>query len=269
MDIQFTKYHGTGNDFIIIDQRYCDHEFSHDEVRFLCDRHFGIGADGLMLLNHHPDYDFTMTYFNSDGHESTMCGNGGRCITAYAVRSGQIHRDNIRFMAVDGLHDALIVDPNPASMRIRLKMKDTMIGHVYDDGIFLDTGSPHFVTFCNNLDQVDVFHQGRSLRYDRRFEPGGSNINFVESLSGQIKVRTYERGVENETLSCGTGVTASALALAYLEKGSRDHYHISTRGGELSVFFKHDKGQFTDVWLEGAATFVFSGTIRLQTNQIR
>ncbi|MCX6268312.1 MAG: diaminopimelate epimerase, partial [Bacteroidetes bacterium] len=178
MKVHFSKYHGTGNDFVIIDNRLIHWEPTAAQISILCDRHFGIGADGLMLLTGKSGFDFAMTYYNSDGNEGTMCGNGGRCMTAFAKSLGLIdHRAH--FWAIDGMHEAEIAD-TPNSCIIRLQMKNSEIGQVYDDGIFLNTGSPHFVRFVDDASSVDVLKEGRDLRNDPRFAPGGTNVNFAE-----------------------------------------------------------------------------------------
>jgi diaminopimelate epimerase len=262
MKIPFCKYEGTGNDFIVIDNRSLKCTLSEHEVAMLCNRRFGIGADGLMLLAEKEGYDFSMTYFNSDGRESTMCGNGGRCITAFA-KSMDLISDVARFYAIDGPHEALILASDPPVFEVRLKMKDTEIGRILEDGIFIDTGSPHFVSLRTNVAALDVVHDGSILRNDSRFAPGGSNINFLEIHPEHLFLRTYERGVEDETLSCGTGVTAAALVSAFLNNANPGVYQVKTRGGNLKVTFKQKGNRFSDVWLEGAAKFVFEGRIEL------
>ena len=259
MTLSFSKYHGTGNDFIIIDNRLIQWKPTLEQVSFLCDRHFGIGADGLMLLSDKAGFDFAMTYYNSDGNESTMCGNGGRCMTAFAKTLGLVDT-SAHFWAIDGAHDAAIID-NTAGSSYRLRMKDTEIGHLFDDGIFIDTGSPHFVQFVDDAAATDVFGLGKKSRNDPRFAPGGSNVNFVEVLAEGLFVRTFERGVEDETLSCGTGVTASALAHAFKNPANPGLYTIKTLGGTLIVSFKQNGERFTDVWLEGPAKFVYRGEL--------
>ena len=261
MKIPFSKYHGTGNDFIIIDNRSISWEPTLKQVSFLCDRHFGIGADGLMLLSEKSGFDFAMAYYNSDGNESTLCGNGGRCMTAFAKTLGLIGT-MAHFWAIDGIHESEII-VNSTEITYRLKMKDTQIGKVYADGLYIDTGSPHFVTFLSNVALADVFNVGRTLRNDSRFSPGGANVDFVEILDHLLFVRSYERGVENETLSCGTGVTASALAHAYQHPDNTGFYSIRTMGGALKVSFDQTGEKFCNVWLEGPAEFVFSGEIEV------
>lgn len=262
MRINFFKYHGNGNDFIIIDNRSGEVDLSREQVAFLCDRHFGIGADGLMLLEARSSYDFSLKYYNSDGNESTMCGNGGRCMTAFANELGIIP-NAARFLAIDGDHEAEILSKDGNTCLVSLKMKDTLPGEIFNDGYFIDSGSPHFVVFVADVKAIDVLSEGRRLRYDKRFEPGGCNVNFVEIIPGGISVRTYERGVENETLSCGTGVTASALITAFLGKGKPDSCFVETPGGEFKVSFHLSQGGFSGVFLEGPAAFVFKGGITI------
>ena len=259
MKIPFSKYHGTGNDFIIVDNRTLQWEPTMKQVSFLCDRHLGIGADGLMLLSEKSGFDFAMIYFNSDGNESTMCGNGGRCMTSFAMSLG-LAGTTARFWAIDGPHEAEI-SGNASAFVCRLKMKETQIAVIHDDGLFLDTGSPHFVRFVEDAAATNVFIEGKALRYDMRFSPGGTNVDFVELQDETLFVRTYERGVENETLSCGTGVTAAAIAHAFRNHADPGFYHIKTPGGALKVSFARTGKMFTDIWLEGPAKFVFSGEI--------
>jgi diaminopimelate epimerase len=214
-----------------------------------------------MLLSDRNAFDFAMTYYNSDGHESTMCGNGGRCMTAFARSLGLVKHKTF-FQAIDGVHEAEIIESSAENI-YKLKMKDTKIGKLYDDGILIDTGSPHFVRYVKDASNTDVVNLGRMFRHDARFAPGGANVNFVEIQDDGLFVRTYERGVENETLSCGTGVTASALIHAFGNPGNRGFYHINTLGGALKVSFLQNDDQFTEVWLEGPAKFVFEGEIEI------
>ncbi len=257
--IRFFKYQGTGNDFIIVDNRQLHWRPAGDAVSRLCDRRFGIGADGFMLLGEQPGFDFTMTYYNSDGNESTMCGNGGRCMTAFASSLGLVG-NRAFFNAVDGEHHAEIRDDG-AGRIYRVKMKDPRPEKKFEDGYFIDTGSPHFVTFVKDAAKTDVAGLGRMIRKDDRFSPGGTNVDFVEYREKGLFVRTYERGVENETLSCGTGVTASALVAASLHPGNPGFYEIETPGGFLKVSFVRKDDLFSEVWLEGPAERVFEGEI--------
>jgi diaminopimelate epimerase len=260
LQIQFFKYQGTGNDFIIIDNR--DMKFDRADnalVARLCDRRFGIGADGLMLLQNIQGFDFEMVYYNSDGKESSMCGNGGRCIVEFARTLGLV-KNKASFLATDGEHEALVKQDG-----ISLKMNNVSkieLGAAYS---FLNTGSPHYVEFVNNVENYNVFEKGKTIRYNDRFKTEGTNVNFVEKKYNALFVRTYERGVEAETYSCGTGVTAAALVASLKSVATADDYcDIITLGGKLKVLFrKHPDNSFTDIWLEGPATFVFKGEIKI------
>jgi diaminopimelate epimerase len=260
MQINFLKYQGTGNDFIIIDNR--DNRFDSENnslVEKLCHRRFGIGADGLMLLQNVQGYDFEMVYFNSDGKESSMCGNGGRCIVEFARGLGLV-KDKAFFLASDGEHEAL-VKPGFISLKMNNVSKVEM-GASY---AYLNTGSPHYVAFVNDIEHYNVFEKGKEIRYSERFKTEGTNVNFVEKQYNDLFVRTYERGVEAETFSCGTGVTAAAMVAALKSVSTaQDYCDIKTLGGNLKVKFnRHPDNSFTDVWLEGPATFVFKGEINI------
>lgn len=257
MTIEFYKYQGTGNDFIILDNR--DNKYNSltkEQITHLCDRRFGIGADGLMLLQLNDGYDFEMIYYNADGGESSMCGNGARCLVNFANKLNVIKTD-ARFIAIDGEHQATIL-PN---QQVKLKMQDVISIEKGDEYSLLDTGSPHYVVFKPAIKQLDVYNEGKKIRYNKRFADVGVNINFVETLNGNLYVRTYERGVENETLSCGTGVTAAAIAASGIAFKTY-HTNISTPGGNLQVQFdKLDDDTYKNVYLIGPATFVYKGTI--------
>lgn len=258
MNIHFYKYQGAGNDFVIADNRDGAIKLSNAQVAKLCDRHFGIGADGLMLLEKAEGYDFRMVYYNSDGNESTMCGNGGRCITAFAKRLGII-QGRANFLAIDGPHTATI-DTNDT---VHLAMQD--VHHIaFRDGYaILNTGSPHYVLWVNDTHTAEVFNTGRAIRNRDEFQPKGINVNFVQVLEEGLRVRTYERGVEDETLSCGTGVTASAIAYSKDITGKFD-VPINTPGGNLRVTFTKDTpGSATEVILTGPAELVFEGDITI------
>lgn len=254
--MQFFKYHGTGNDFILLDNRDGRYSgLSTEQVRALCDRHFGIGADGLMLLNKAPGYDFGMTYFNSDGRESSMCGNGGRCIAAFARRLGLV-QDRAFFRAIDGDHEAVFAHDGT----IELHMQDVSGIRILETYFELNTGSPHYVAYTEELAAMDIRREGALIRYSPRYKDEGINVNFVEpDADGSLFVRTYERGVEDETLSCGTGVTAVAL-VSLRELTGEHEVRIRTLGGRLRVRCEHQGGmQFSDVWLCGPAEYVFEG----------
>lgn len=261
MRIHFYKYQGAGNDFVIMDNRDKVYDFlTRKQVAFLCDRRFGIGGDGLMLLNLHPDYDFEMIYYNSDGRESSMCGNGGRCLVKFAYDRG-IVKDNYTFLAVDGEHAASI-DPDGT---IALKMMDVKEVKNEHGNYILNTGSPHFVTVINDVMHQDVYAKGREIRYSKEFEKEGINVNFVEQLDepDKIIVRTYERGVEDETLSCGTGVTAAALVCFHNNNGF-NRVEVKTRGGKLSVEYDKAGNEYKNIWLHGPAVSVYEGFIELE-----
>lgn len=261
MQLHFYKYQGTGNDFVILDNR--KGEFSNlttKQIRFLCDRRFGIGADGLMLLNNKEPFDFEMKYFNADGRESSMCGNGGRCLVKFAYHMG-IHRNSYLFSAVDGDHEAEIDLDGTVSLR----MCDVFEVKAVNGGDFiLNTGSPHYVKIVNNIDKLDVFTKGQQIRNSEPFAKEGINVNFVEHRDeDEIYVRTYERGVENETLSCGTGVTAAALACYHNETGFNDVV-VLTKGGKLNVEYDRVSDKlYKNIWLSGPADKVFEGTIEV------
>lgn len=255
----FHKYHGAGNDFIVIDNRKLLFTANEEVISKLCHRRFGIGADGLLLLENSADYDFSMRYFNSDGREGSMCGNGGRCIAAFAYKHLKLN-EKITFLAVDGIHQAEILKSGNGISQVRLKIADvTQVQH--GEGYYvLDTGSPHYVRFVENADKTDVVAEGKAVRYSPLF-PEGTNVDFVEIKNEKLYVRTYERGVEDETLSCGTGVTASAIAASFVIPANA--YEITTRGGNLNVSFTREKEHFTNVWLEGPAAFVYMGEIEI------
>lgn len=259
MTLNFYKYQGTGNDFIIIDNRTEIFPKNNTKlVEFLCDRKFGIGADGLMLLEK-PEIesdDFKMVYFNSDGNQSSMCGNGGRCLVAFANFLGIIE-DEANFRAVDGPHKAQIQNG-----LISIQMQDVKTIRQEGEDLFLDTGSPHHVEFTEAVDVLDVKKLGAAIRYNEQYKEKGTNVNFVEQLgANEFKVRTYERGVEDETLSCGTGVTAVAIAASASKRTEGEVVKLQTPGGELSVSFKKNAEGFEEIWLTGPAIQVFKGEI--------
>ncbi len=257
--ISFYKFHGTGNDFILIDDRDRSFPTNNNLIREMCDRHFGIGADGLILLQQSKNRDFGMTYFNSDGNESTMCGNGGRCIIALADFLS-LCGSRVMFTAADGEHEGVITARSGNTWQVRLKMKDVS-GYTRDgQDVLIDTGSPHLVHFSEEVESLHVVEKGRTIRYSDRFSRQGINVDFVKIKQDGLFVRTYERGVEDETLSCGTGATASCLAHALtsgLPSGSID---VHMPGGHLSVRFRKEGDTFKDIWLEGPAQMVFNGT---------
>ena len=260
MQLSFYKYQGTGNDFVMIDNRHSVVSKNDTKlIRRLCDRKFGVGADGLILLEapRHSGDDFTMVYFNADGRESSMCGNGGRCIVAFAKFLGMVNK-NARFTAIDGPHEAVVEDDI-----VGLKMIDVKEVQVNEDHVFLDTGSPHHIVFSEKVDLLNVRELGSGIRNSASYkERGGTNVNFVEALKDDhLKVRTFERGVEDETLSCGTGVTAVALAAYVTGKTKNKSVDLETPGGKLTVTFDWEGTSFANIWLKGPAKQVFGGTI--------
>lgn len=262
MQITFYKYQATGNDFIIIDNR--SNLFDKNNTKLiekLCDRRFGIGADGLILIELEKNCDFKMIYFNSDGHQSTMCGNGGRCVVAFAKKIDLIKSEAF-FLAIDGHHHAKI-----EGSFIELKMKNVTELKKIGDDYLLDTGSPHYVSFKSNVSEIDVNTAGAQIRNRKIFKENGVNVNFVEQKSeNNFFVRTYERGVESETLSCGTGATAVAIAMHVSKKTSMNKIIINTQGGVLRVNFSINKSHYTDVWLCGPAKYVYQGTLNKNFN---
>ena len=254
--IEFFKYQGTGNDFVIIDNR--DLQFPKEKgiIEQFCDRRFGIGGDGLILLENDPAADFKMVYYNSDGNESTMCGNGGRCLVAFA-HFLDMFEDQTTFTAIDGLHEAKINNGI-----IKLKMIDVDSIKNIDGNFELNTGSPHYVTFVQMLKDYKVFENGNKIRNSASYCQEGINVNFVEEISAdEIFIRTYERGVEDETFSCGTGATASALV--FLKDKNQPSVKVKVLGGNLKVYTEQDGDSFKNIWLEGPAKQVFKGKISL------
>lgn len=257
----FYKYQGAGNDFVIIDNRDLKFDKQNNKlIELICHRRFGVGADGLITLEKAEGFDFKMAYFNSDGFEASMCGNGGRCIVAFAKRIGLIDHSTT-FIAADGKHEANIDDKG----LVNLHMIDVDLINSHVDGYFLNTGVPHFVHFVSDLNVVDVEIEGRKLRFDARFQPEGSNVNFVKQEGNHLTICTYERGVEGETLACGTGITASALSAAYKSDQTEGKYTVRAKGGDLEVSFKRNADKFSKIWLKGPAELVFEGSIEIKS----
>lgn len=255
MKFTFSKYQGTGNDFMIIDNRNNSVNLTKKQIAQLCNRRFGVGADGLMLLEKHLATDFNMRYFNADGNEGSMCGNGGRCLVAFAKSLAIIDKETT-FNTIDGTHRAIIKQKNMVS----LQMQDVKEVLQIDGNYFVDTGSPHYVIFSQNIKDTDVYTEGKKIRESKRFAPNGTNVNFVEINNNHLWVRTYERGVEDETLSCGTGVTAAAICASAKLNTDKNSFDIRTRGGNLNVSFQKNRNNtFTNIWLTGPAQFVFKG----------
>lgn len=260
MQITFYKYQGTGNDFVMIDNRLGI--FPKDNTKLiahLCDRRFGIGGDGLILLENDPETDFKMVYFNSDGNQSTMCGNGGRCLVAFAKKL-QVIQNETTFNAVDGLHHAS-VDQNEI---VSLQMIDVNSINTTANYSFLNTGSPHHVQIVEDLENYNVKDNGAAIRYGDLYGKEGSNINFVKKINDTtFSLRTYERGVEDETLACGTGATAAAIAMNATGETDATSINLNVEGGKLIVSFDKEDNIYTNVFLKGPAEFVFEGTIEI------
>lgn len=255
MHIPFEKYQAAGNDFIVVDNRLNIFPKNNVSIANICNRKFGVGSDGLILIEMSADSQFEMVFYNPDGSQS-LCGNGCRAAIRFA-ESLNITKEPTVFNAYDGSHKSIIKENT-----ISLQMGSVQYGSKMEGGIFLDTGSPHFVLFVDDVEHIDVFNEGKKWRHSGLFGEGGCNINFVEIKdNNELFVRTYERGVENETLSCGTGVTAAALAAS--EKGCSSPLKIKTKGGVLEVNFSTNKNGYENIWLEGPAEHVFSGTINL------
>jgi diaminopimelate epimerase len=260
MQLEFYKYQGTGNDFVMVDNR--KDFFPKDNIKLiahLCDRRFGIGGDGLILLENDLETDFKMVYYNSDGNQSSMCGNGGRCLVAFAKELNVI-KNTTTFIATDGLHHATISDNGLVS----LQMIDVENVKVDQDYVFLNTGSPHHVQLVEDLENYDIKQNGARIRYGDLYGKAGSNVNFVKQMDKDtFSLRTYERGVEDETLSCGTGATAVAIAMNILGKTQASTINLNVEGGKLIVSFEKNESHFTKVTLKGPAEFVFKGTIAI------
>jgi diaminopimelate epimerase len=260
MQIEFYKYQGTGNDFVMIDNR--SNFFPKDNIQLiarLCDRRFGIGGDGLILLENDTETDFKMVYYNSDGNQSSMCGNGGRCLVAFAKKLNVI-QNSTTFIATDGVHHASVADNGIVS----LQMIDVADIKITPDYVFMNTGSPHHIQLVEDLEHYNVKENGASIRYGELYGKQGSNINFVKKIDETtFSLRTYERGVEDETLACGTGATAVAIAMNVLGETKANSIDLNVEGGKLVVSFDEKDGQFTNVFLKGPAEFVFKGTIEI------
>jgi len=255
--VEFFKYQGTGNDFVMIDDRSEQFDLNnHNRIAHICNRKFGIGADGLILIRNHMEADFEMIYYNADGYLTSLCGNGSRCAVKFAYQLGVIG-NQCTLMTVEG-----ILKANIENDLVHIKMPDVNDVEVHKDHYFLHTGSPHHICFVENVEQYDVFNEGRKIRSGAPYFEEGSNVNFVQPIdASQIFVRTYERGVENETLSCGTGVTAAALVQGL--EGASSPIHVKTLGGKLQVSFERENKRFKNIYLIGPAENVFTGKISI------
>lgn len=261
--IDFTKYQGAGNDFIMINgisQSIDLNHFTTERISQLCHRNFGIGADGLIIMIKHKDHDFEMVYYNSDGNLSSMCGNGGRCIVDFAARAGVFDGEETTFLAADGAHKAKV-----GPLNVKLEMSPVyQIQEKGEQAYFLDTGSPHYVIFVDDLD-LDIISEAHKIRYNEEYKAEGTNVNFVKEINKDtIELRTYERGVEGETLACGTGVTAAALALDYLNNLERPKkVKVIAQGGNMLVTLERSREGWEDIWLIGTAKAVFEGSFEI------
>jgi diaminopimelate epimerase len=259
MHLPFYKYHGTGNDFVLIDGRSMSTVLTLKQIVKLCDRHFGIGSDGLIIVNHHNTEDFEMVFYNPDGSQS-FCGNGSRCAVAFARLLGMIPNHGT-FLAIDGVHPFVVHDSGlTEGAEVNIRMRNVEAIEQFGEDVILNTGSPHYITVCDELKQLDILSAARFIRYNERFKSEGINVNFVRYGKGELWMRTYERGVEAETLSCGTGVTAAALSLAWRDS-SASEITVHTSGGDLKVKFTRADQGFEDIWLCGPAEKVFEGVI--------
>jgi diaminopimelate epimerase len=260
MQLEFYKYQGAGNDFVMIDNRSGFFPKENTQlIAHLCDRRFGIGGDGLILLENDSDTDFKMVYYNSDGNQSSMCGNGGRCLVAFA-KDLEVIEDKTTFIATDGLHHASFEDNGLVS----LQMIDVPTIDIKNDHSFLNTGSPHHVQMVEDLEHYNIKAEGAAIRYGELYGAAGSNINFVKKIDDTtFRLRTYERGVEDETLACGTGATAVAIAMNATGQTNATAINVNVEGGKLVVSFDKSENGFTNVFLKGPAEFVFKGTIEI------
>ena len=257
MLVNFYKYQGTGNDFVIIDLRTNNIQLSEENIKTICNRKFGIGSDGLMTIEDHNDYDFEMKFFNPDGSNS-FCGNGSRCAVLYSFHHGFIQRQ-CSFLTNDGVHEAIVNKDEIVSVSIRSPQK---FNDLKNNSFEIDTGSPHYIQFMSDINQLDFFSYCKSIRNNKKYKKNGINVNLVKERNSNLIMRTFERGVENETLSCGSGVTAAALAFGY-RKTNINKVHVHTPGGELTVEFKINKSTFSEIYLSSPSCFVFKGELNI------
>ena len=258
MTIKFYKYHGTGNDFIIIDSIKEDFPFLKKQIVELCDRKFGVGSDGLIIIKSHKEFDFEMQFFNPDG-SSSFCGNGSRCAVLYCFHQGLIQA-KCSFLTIDGAHTAKILNNDSVMISI---VEPVSVNKLSNGDFTVNTGSPHYIQFTENFKSLDFLNHCKSIRNNDVYINDGINVNIVKKLKDGIEIRTYERGVENETLSCGSGVTAAALTFAYQNKFVGNSVNVKTKGGDLKVNFKKESDFFKDIYLIGPSKFVFSGEFHL------
>ena len=260
MEISFSKYNGAGNDFILIDDRKNFIVDNKSLISYLCDRHFGVGADGLIILKESNNYDFEILHYTSDGNLGSLCGNGSRCAVLFAYNKNIIGRKTV-FKAFDGIHGAEILDDE--LIKMEMSVNSDIVSNSY--GTWLDTGSPHLVIEKDDIDKLDVNNEGRLIRYNDFYKEEGVNVNFVEKISdNQFKIRTYERGVENETLACGTGSTASAICMNFLGKTNSNNITMHCKGGDLNVQFNKSEKNYKEISITGPAKLVFEGVVEVK-----
>ena len=260
MKINFSKYNGAGNDFILIDDREDLINDNKSLISYLCNRHFGIGGDGLIILKESINSDFEILHYTSDGNLGSLCGNGSRCAVLFAYNKDIITTNTV-FHAFDGIHNAQILDNG--LIKMEMKINSDIVSNSY--GTWLDTGSPHLVIEKNDTDKLDVNKEGRLIRYNDFYKEEGVNVNFVEKISdNQFKIRTYERGVENETLACGTGSTASAICMNFLGKTNSRNITMHCKGGDLNVQFNSSEKGYKEISITGPAKLVFEGFIEVK-----
>jgi diaminopimelate epimerase len=255
--VNFHKYQGTGNDFVIIDLRNNNIHLNNQNIKYICNRKFGIGSDGLMLINNHENYDFEMKFFNPDG-SSSFCGNGSRCAVLYSFHHGLIQR-KCTFLTNDGVHKAQIINEDRVSISIKSPKE---FNYLKNDSFEINTGSPHFIQFLSEINQLDFLSYCKSIRNSKSYKKKGINVNLVKAEKSNIIMRTYERGVENETLSCGSGVTAAALAFGYINSNI-NKVNVQTLGGDLTVEFNMKNNIFSNIYLSGPTSFVFKGELNI------
>ena len=260
MEISFSKYNGAGNDFILIDDRKNFIVDNKSLISYLCDRHFGVGADGLIILKESNNYDFEILHYTSDGNLGSLCGNGSRCAVLFAYNKNIIGRKTV-FKAFDGIHSAEILDDE--LIKMEMNVNSDIVSNSY--GTWLDTGSPHLVIEKDDIDKLDVNNEGRLIRYNDFYKKEGVNVNFIEKISDdQFKIRTYERGVENETLACGTGSTASAICMNFLGRTKSGKITMKCKGGDLNVQFNPSNKGYEEISITGPAKLVFDGRIKVK-----
>ena len=260
MEINFSKYNGAGNDFILIDDRDSLINDNKSLINYLCDRHFGVGADGIIILKESNNCDFEILHYTSDGNLGSLCGNGSRCAVLFAYNKDITGRKTV-FNAFDGIHSAEILENG--LIKMEMKLNSDIVNNSY--GTFTDTGSPHLVIEKDDTDKLDVCNEGRAIRYNDFYKKEGVNVNFIEKISDdQFKIRTYERGVENETLACGTGSTASAICMNFLGRTKRSNITMKCKGGDLNVQFNLSERGYQEISITGPAKLVYEGTIKVK-----